>query len=45
MLDKKCFGDKKNKVVQVKSDQECQDAGKGQVSVLHRVVKWVLLKS
>ena len=25
MLDKKCFGDKKNKVVQVKGDQE----GKG----------------
>ena len=29
MLDKKCFGDKKNKVVQVKGDQE----GKGSFGI------------
>ena len=38
------MGTKKNKVVQVKGDQERQGVGKGQVSVLNRVVKWVSLK-
>ena len=38
------MGTEKNEIVQVKGDQECLRVGKGQVSVLNRMVKWVSLK-